>query len=272
MNVLNKKVALKNIMKNLHMQMAYFVPYARAMELFSEDCLVLRTAVDDDTFNYVFQTQFTDENVRHKIDHVMALYKEKNLPFSWWVGPEDSPKNLKEILLSYGFLPKEFDHGMFLPLKNWKYSNKPLKLDIKRVVDAKGLQDFFSVYEKIGGTAGTFDAIFSSIPPHTYGEGMPYGFYVGYKDENCVVAGVSVVSDQVVGIYYIMTVPEERKQGFATEMMEHILLRAQAGECHMAVLQASEAGKHVYAKMGFCECGIFQEFCPQEFYSSTPGF
>lgn len=252
--------------------MAYFVPYAPTMELFSGDCLVLRTAIDDDTFNYVFQTRFTDENVREKIEHVIALYKEKNLPFSWWVGPEDSPKNFKEILLSYGFLPKEFDHGMYLPLKNWEYSNKPLKLDIKRVVNAEGLRDFFSVYEQIGGNEGVFDRIFSSVPSHAYGKDMPYGFYLGYKDGKPVVAGVSVVGDQTVGIYYIMTIPEERKQGFATEMMEHILLRAHADGCHMAVLQASEQGRHVYAKMGFLECGIFQEFCLKEFYSSTPGF
>jgi RimJ/RimL family protein N-acetyltransferase len=251
--------------------MTYFVPYVSSMELFKDDCLVLRTPIKDDTFNYVLDTQFTEENAREKIEFIRGLYKEKELPFSWWVGPEDAPTNLKDILLSCGFLPKEYDYGMYLPLEEFRIT-KLSTIDIERVVDTRGLRDFFSIYEQSGGSKDVFDSIFSHLSSESYDEGMPYGFYVGYRGKTPVVTGVSVISEQVAGIYYIITTPEERRKGYATEMMEHLLLFANADECHTAVLQASEAGRHVYAKMGFRECGKFQEFCPKEYFSSTPGF
>lgn len=262
---------LDGMEKNLYLQMTYFIPFTKAMELKVEDCAILSSDVEDDGFNYILKTKFSNENIQEKIEKVKEFYRAKKVPYSWWVGPQDTPSNLKEVLINYGFLPKEYDYGMYLPLEKYT-SKKKQTLAIKRVETTKDLETFFHIYEQISGSREAYDTIFSKIPASSYASPAPYSFYLGYNDQKPVVSGVSVISDQSIGIYYIMTIPEERRKGWATQMMEFILQKALDEKMQFAFLQASTQGRHVYSQMGFIDCGLYQEFCPKEFFSSSAGF
>ena len=248
-----------SLYKNMLFQIAYFASYVPAMQIIKNDCTIKCTDIKDDTFNMVMDARFTSEKANQKIDEIVNLFQEKQLPFSWWVGPTDSPSDLKQRLISKGFIPKENDYGMYLDLENYT-PRLPSKLQIKQVSNATELKEFDNIHVHSFGNPKAFDIIFNKIPPSAYQEKSPYRFYTGYFNKKAVTTGVLIFHANVVGIYYIVTLPEERRKGYATEMMNHLLTIVKEENQKIAVLQASEQGKKVYEKIDFKECCIFQEF------------
>lgn len=245
--------------KNFLFQITYFAPYVPTMKMLKKDNTILCTDIKDDTFNIVTNTHFTSENANQKIKETIKVFQDKNLPFSWWVGPGDSPSNLKELLIKQGLTPKENDYGMHLDLKN--YNPKPLeKLKIIQVKNKIQLQEFDQVHVQSFGNPKAFDLIFSKIPLKAYTGNAPYRFFTGYINKKAITTGVLVFHADVVGIYFIVTLPEERRKGYATEMMNCLLTIAKKEKQTVVVLQASESGKKVYQNMGFEKCCVFQEF------------
>lgn len=85
------------------------------------------------TYNYVVDAKFESKSAPERIQAVLAHYKEKNLPFSWWVGENNTPKDLAQLLKVAGLKEKEEDIGMFMPLTE----TIPIQnsLDIHRIED-----------------------------------------------------------------------------------------------------------------------------------------
>lgn len=76
----------------MHLQMTYFAGKIPSMQLLDEpDVTVVRSHIPDDMFNYVLAAHFTPENTSARIDQVIWLFKKQCLPFSWWIGPSDTP-------------------------------------------------------------------------------------------------------------------------------------------------------------------------------------
>jgi GNAT superfamily N-acetyltransferase len=254
-----KQHIIDSIIKNFLFQIIYFASYVPEMKILNIDNTIKCTNIKDDTFNMVIDTHFTSEKANQKIKETIKVFQDKALPFSWWVGPSDTPSNLKELLISNGFSPKENDYGMYLDLKN--FNPKPTnKLIIKQVESTGSLKEFDQVHVQSFGNPKAFDLIFSKIPSSAYAGKAPYRFFTGYVNNKAVTTGALVFNSDVVGVYFIVTLPEERRKGYATEMMNSLLSIAQKEKQPLAILQASADGKKVYEKMGFQECCIFQEF------------
>lgn len=49
----------------------------------------------------------------------------------------------------------------------------------------------------------------------------------------------------------IFTIPNYRKQGIATKLLQHIMEEAKVRNCAIVTLNASEMGKPLYIKYGF---------------------
>ncbi|MBM3184309.1 MAG: GNAT family N-acetyltransferase, partial [Chlamydiae bacterium] len=80
---------------NMHLHMTYFAKYVPTMDIvFEPDVTVVRSQIQDDTFNYVISARFTERNMRDRVRHVKSLFQRSKLPFSWWVAETDSPANL----------------------------------------------------------------------------------------------------------------------------------------------------------------------------------
>lgn len=72
--------------------------------------------------------------------------------------------------------------------------------------------------------------------------------------------GIFVFSGSITGIYYIAIIPTQRKKGFGTAMVEHLLQAAQEKGYFHASLHASEEEKNLYKWLVGKECGIFEEY------------
>lgn len=246
---------------NMHLHMTYFAKYVPTMEIvFEPDVTVVRSQIEDDTFNYVLSAHFTEKNARDRIRHVHSLFQRAHLPFSWWVAQTDSPADLADALQQEGFALKEKNVGMYAKLNDLPVITTPLK--VQRVESATALKEFTEVIVSIGGSPLAFDRIYSHAPLVTYAGNTSVELYLGFFENTPSVTGILVTHANVAGIYYVATRPEQRKKGFGTAMMCHLLKRAKQKGYFIATLQASEDGIHLYEKLGFQKCSAFLEYAP----------
>lgn len=246
---------------NMHLHMTYFAKYLPTLELvFEPDVTVVRSEIPDDTFNYVLFAKFSENNVRNRAAHVISLYRKRHLPFSWWIGEADTPPELVKALMKEGMTFKEENVGMYLECDSFQAQTHISSLKFKRVLNLKELQDFCKIIVEIGGTPQAFDLIYSKLPQVLYAERAAFEMHIGYIDQLPVVTGVLVLDANVAGIYYVATIPSQRKKGYGTAMMEHLINRAKTEGYHIAVLQASHEGKALYERLGFKKCCLFKEY------------
>lgn len=244
---------------NTYLQMTFFAKYIPAREILPQpDVTVIQAPkVFDDTFNVIFGARF-DGDFGKRIQNVVALYRERGLPFSWWVGPCDLPPSLSDELKSQGLVCTEENVAMYKELVEKVVCSSDLSW--KRVLNEESLREFDAVHVGTGGNPDVYDTLFRPIPPVLYSEGAPFELYIGYHEGQAVVTGVVVFHAHVAGIYYIVTLPEHRRKGYATAMMQTLMNRAYEKGYAMAILHASPMGQSLYARLGFTPCASYHEF------------
>ena len=197
-------------------------------------------------------------NVRKRVQQVIKLFKQKHLPFAWWVSELDTPKNLPQILEENGLITRAEETGMYLELAGF-YPHAP-KETFRRVDDDATLRDFAEVVATFGGHEDAYTKVYRDLPPLLYQGGAPLEMYVLYKEGIPVTAGLALFHANVVGIDYVVTKPAYRKMGLGTEMMHYLLARGKAKGYHIATLHASQQGKNLYRRLGFLECCWIREY------------
>ncbi len=125
-------------------------------------------------------------------------------------------------------------------------SAPPPELRIQRVRTPSDLVDFerasFEGYE----STGTFEPGRTHAPASLDDPNMRY--FLGRVDGQPVSASIAVVSDRVVGIFGVATVPAYRRRGYGTALTWAAVLTEPDLP---AVLGPSDSGEPVYRRMGF---------------------
>ena len=65
----------------------------------TDDLLIADSGLDDDTFNIITGARFSPEIAAARIAETTAFVERALRPFSWWVGPASSPRNIGELLV-----------------------------------------------------------------------------------------------------------------------------------------------------------------------------
>lgn len=251
-------MAMSNNFKN---QFAYFADKVPLLQSANQpDITVIQSKIPDDTLNCVISARFSPVNFFSRVNDVINLFENPKRPFTWWVGPLDTPKNLQEALISQGMVLQEVNEGMYLEIEEFIPSYNPRNLSFQRILNPFHLKDFYEIILNFDVNSKAFKELYSQIPPYLYSKDSNFGFYVGFFENKPVVSGILFVNEGVAGIYYILTSPEYRKRGFATLMMEYLLQQVKEKGISLAILLASKEGKQLYNKMGFRACGYFFEY------------
>lgn len=240
--------------------MTYFAGKMPQIQLIpQEDVVVIRSDISDDMFNYVLSACFTKENVAQRVNQVIRMFQEHNLPFSWWVGESDLPSDLKQELCRQGLVFKEKDIGMMLDLKSFSPKTES-QLYFKQVGTAETLKDFGDIILAIGGHPESYERIYRYIPLTILQENSPLQMHIAYLGDKPIVSGILVLEDNMAGIYYVATIPDERGKGYGTAMMEYLLNLAKQRGYFFAGLEASHEGLNLYKRLGFKEICVFEEY------------
>jgi hypothetical protein len=247
--------------ENMLFNMTYYAKHIPSIQLVPmPNVTVVRASIPDDTYNLVMNAQFTKENANDRVKEVLQLFKNPDIPFCWWTAQSNTPSNLEEILNSHGLFNKAEDIGMYLPMEEYEEGPVDPSVQIQRVETTQQLQDFSEIIVSIGSSPNSFELIYSKLPLANLQKETKFHIYVGYLNEKPVVSGILALHANVGGIYYIATNPEQRKKGFGTVMMDHILKVIKQQGYHMAILQASKDGLNMYQRLGFIPCCTFKEF------------
>lgn len=247
---------LKAMDVNCHLALTYFAKYTHALQLvFEPDVTAIRSSIPSDAFNFVLSAEFTEDNVRKRIYQVVGHF---SYPIWWSVAPWDTPSSLEHALQEQGFKLKDTTTGMYRYLDALPEIESPLM--IERVLTEKQLKDYASIIEEIEQCPNLYSLLYSTLPPLLYQERAPYEMYVGYLDGRPIATCAAVFHANVLGIYYLSTLPAYRKKGAATALMIHLLRRAQLKGYCLATLQSSQQALSLYQTLGFTSCCQFKEF------------
>lgn len=72
-------------------------------------------------------------------------------------------------------------------------------------------------------------------------------------DSEPVATGLLLKTDGIVGIHQIGVPADHQGKGYATQMMRFLIQLAEKWQADYVVLQASEAGRAVYQRLGFVD-------------------
>jgi len=154
------------------------------------------------------------------------------------------------LLKKAGFKEKSVQIGMSLRLKEWP--QKQLRLNFNKVVNADQAGLWAEVYSKAFGYR-----ISEEIVKKTWGD---IEFYLAIHEEGQVGTAIIYRTGNIVGIHGIGIIPDQRRQGFAEEIMEFVLSRASILGASHITLQASVMGKGLYSKLGFKEDFVLKNY------------
>lgn len=210
------------------------------------DVSFVQSNIPDETFNYVFENRFSNDSVKTRIKQIAGFYKEKNVPWTWWISPGDTPEILEEKLNESGFIKGEEYNGMFCNINARITMSNLATVDCKRVRNVSQLKDFYTV-----NASEYFDRVWSKMSSKIFDDSSALEFYVGYVDQKPVTAALLVFHADIGGVYSVATDQYERKKGYASALMHFLLNRIEEKGYEYAALSASADVKKLYEKFGF---------------------
>jgi GNAT superfamily N-acetyltransferase len=225
-------------------------------------CTIADCGLPTDTFNIVCSTRFSPDEVDRGIRRVVAYFAGRRLPFAWWVGPADRPADLGQSLLRNRFSAVGREPGMVADLTRLPPAGlPPWGLRIEPVTSARRITDFARTLAALWvppdlNVVRFYDAATAAL----LSADCPIQLYVGYAGGGAIACAELVIAGGVAGLYNIATIPAWRNKGIGTAMTTQVLLDARAAGCRAAVLQASDAGFHIYSRLGFRKFCEFTEY------------
>ncbi|MEZ4520719.1 MAG: GNAT family N-acetyltransferase [Thermomicrobiales bacterium] len=169
-----------------------------------------------------------------------------SLIWSFWPASDEDAN----AFASYGFMSVPGPPLMYRPAGAPEISYPP-ELDIVEVHDDATVLDFETTFVEAYPVP--------EMQPFQPGRivsasalGGPLRLWVGYVDGKPVTTAIAHVEFDVVGVYWISTLPDARGRGYGTAMTD---IAARAQPDLPAVLQSSDLGGPIYERMGFISMG-----------------
>ncbi|GHO68389.1 hypothetical protein KSC_072810 [Ktedonobacter sp. SOSP1-52] len=218
------------------------------------------TGSDADSFNGVLQTQLEPGDLSPAIDRICDYFRQRHLPFLWFVGPSSHPANLRQILEDHGLLHAETEPIMAVDLlsMNRKISVSS-RLAIHPVTTDKQLRQWLSIC-LLGCPEEILQQCFALYSGLHLDLQNPMRLFLGTIDGEPVSTSLLFLGAQAASLGRIFTLPQYRGQGIGATMTLAALREAQDCGYHIGVLAASPMGQPLYHRIGFQECGTFSVY------------
>ena len=233
-------------------------------------CALVDTGLPSDTLNTVSgapRLLLTSDDIRWVLDY----YRERQLPFTWWVGPSDLWAG--DAFCAHGLALGGIEMGMAGVLARLELTAAGPGVDIRRATGLEGVMDHAGVVASaftppdealLDFYQRAADVI---VRPATdrhvfvlYEHGVPQSTV-----ELCV-------SEHVVGMYAVATRPTARGRGYATTVAGQALRFARETlNARTVVLQSNPRARPVYERIGLHAIGEFHEFVPESSEAERAG-
>ena len=174
---------------------------------------------------------------------------------------ENDARRALELLLEQENLVCMLATGMAYDQLPFPYVPCP-KLRFERILDAATLTDFIDLncvaYDIPIEQGRSVVEELSFWREHAYG-------YVAYDGERPVTTATGIVADDSIFLFLVATHPEQQRRGYADAVIRHALNAASAATgIKRTSLQATDAGRPVYARLGYREVCTYMLVWPGE--------
>ena len=228
------------------------------------DLVRYATGIPMPLFNGVIAAKLAPDRADIRVQETLAWFSARRLPMIWCVGPSSMPRDLGEHLSAQGLAPggppgRAVDlHALNDGLPT------PKGLVVRRISD----QDMLRTW--VHTTSIGFD-LSPAVEQGLYemlssiGLELPTRLYLGLLDGEPVATSKLFLAAGVAGIYWVATIPEARRRGIGTAITLAPLRDAREMGYRIGVLEAFEAGRNVYERIGFREgCHVVRyQWVPQ---------
>jgi GNAT superfamily N-acetyltransferase len=174
--------------------------------------------------------------------------------FEWKLFSHDSPIDLKERLKRHGFSIGEDEAVMALDLSDLpKELETPPAIDIRRVEDASGFEDFIALNRRLWPEDEGLEDWLAEIRKTVLEEPSRVGVYVAYADGKPVCSARIDLppASPFASLWGGATLPEYRKRGIYTAVLAIRAREAIARGYRFLTIDASPMSRPIVAKLGF---------------------
>ncbi|TYA78579.1 GNAT family N-acetyltransferase [Seonamhaeicola marinus] len=149
--------------------------------------------------------------------------------------------NNQELFINDSFELKFIQHGMSLALEKPIHSKRELNLiKVENKDDAK----LWSITFKAAFNYNFSEHVVMKLKNKT-------NFYLVYDNEKLVGCVLIFHTDKTAGVHCLGILPNQRKQGYAYDIMVQLINDAINMNYKLMTLQASDMAKNIYSKLGF---------------------
>lgn len=214
--------------------------------------------------NAIVCARFADAEAEERLDAVLAGFRRRRVPVTWWVGPVSNPRDLGRRLERRGFRQAADMAGMALELDGdgdgagggvpepaeWA----PDGLTVARVREDRALDGWARAFtEGFHVTPGAAGAVRSAFAAIGYAEDAPCRQYVARLRGEPVASATLVLGAGVAGLYNIATDPRVRRRGVGAAVTLAALAEAADLGYRIGILHATAMGLGLYRALGFTE-------------------
>jgi GNAT superfamily N-acetyltransferase len=215
-----------------------------------------------DYHNAVVSARLTPETADAAIVESADMFRERNVPGSWHVGPSMTPKDLPRRLAAKGFQHGGDDVGMAADLLRLSPMPEIAGFRVAEVLTETALTDWTDTASRgFGEGPAEIGWVGEMYRKLGYGPGRDWRHYVGWLDGVPVATSTMYLGAGVAGLYFVFTLPAARGRGVGAAMTLAPLADAVSLGYQVGVLGASPMGEPVYRRIGFeayCNIGIFE--------------
>ena len=194
------------------------------------------------------------EELDARLFGAQVFFNARGMPWSFWICEDWLARPASRVLVrtceSFGLRAAAEMPGMIAEfLREPKRLPAPLS-DIRHARTSSVMEDF----RAIGSTCfhvppAWFREVFDDAMPS-----RPFECWVAYRAGHPVATAATVVSDGVIGLYNVATMPEERGRGYAEAITRHAIASASRDSgLSRVILQSTSLGERLYKRLGFRE-------------------
>ena len=177
-------------------------------------------------------------------------------PFAWWIPASLKTPELTQRLTQAGLALETTEHAMICNLNTIQSTqHKQSKLKIKQVQNNRDLQDFIKIIEAYDQLARKFYTQLNNSNFNSYCEQL----FIGYANEQPVTIATLFLAQNSAAIFNLITINSQRRKGYGTDMMHHLLQVAKSqGVNYLTLSSSSDAGYNIYQTLGFSKIAEFE--------------
>lgn len=220
---------------------SYLPKHEADMEVIEDnDMTVINSHCHSDMFNIIckIKTQSLDH-----LTKAVRAFTTKQFPFACWVGFDSEPHSLKTNLEQLNLHCTEQERGMAINLTQLVNKAPYKDLEIRSINDEGDLQDFVDVIANlVPNEAEAIKRFYQKSSRFILAEDSPIKLFVGYINHKPIASSRLFCYAGIAGIWDIVTLPQARRKGIATDMTLKALHVGKQLGYQFGVLTASEEG------------------------------